>query len=110
MLLAGTLCAIPGFFGLHWVALMLAWDAVVLLLVVVDILSLPPAHSSRVTRTFLNYPVLGRETRVEIAVEHGANTVLRVRVFDDLHPALAQTPPAGTITSFLAIQRASPSR
>ncbi len=100
LLLAGLFCAIPGFFGLHWLALMLAWDAVVLLLVVVDILSLPPAHSFRVTRTFLDSPVLGRETRVEIAVEHRANAVLRVRVSDDLHPALAQTPPAGTMNVF----------
>ncbi len=44
--------------------------------------------------------MLGRETRVEIAVEHGANAVLRVRVFDDLHPALAQMPTSGTISAF----------
>ncbi len=50
LFLAGLLCAIPGFFGLHWLALMLAWDAVVLILVLSDILSLPPAHSLRVTR------------------------------------------------------------
>src|SRR5581483_300983 len=48
LFLAGLLCAIPGFFGLRWLALMLAWDAAVLLLVVLEILSLPPAHSFRV--------------------------------------------------------------
>ena len=100
LLLAGLLCAISGFFGLHWLALMLAWDGVVLLLVVLDILSLPPAHSLRVTRTFVDSPVLGRETRIELAVEHDANAVLRVQVADDLHPALAQLPPSATLSVF----------
>jgi uncharacterized protein (DUF58 family) len=100
LFVAGLLCAIPGFFSLHWLALMLAWDAVVLLLLVADILSLPPAHSFRVTRTFVDSPVLGRETRYELAVEHGADSAFQVRVLDDLHPALAQTPPAGGINVF----------
>jgi uncharacterized protein (DUF58 family) len=100
LLLAGLLCAIPGFFGLHWLVLMLAWDAFVLLLVLTDILSLPPAHFLRVTRTFLDSPVLGRDTRVELAVEHAANAALHVNVADDLHPALALLPPSGTLSVF----------
>ena len=96
LLLAGILFAIPGFFGLRWLALMLAWDAMVVVLLVVDILSLPPAHSFRVTRSFLDSPVLGRETRIEVAVEHLSHVVIRVSVADDLHPALAMTPPVGT--------------
>ena len=100
LFLAGLLCAIPGFFGLHWHLLMLAWDGLVLLLVVSDILSLPPAHSLRVTRTFLDSPVLGRETRIELAVEHGVNRILQVRIADDLHPAIAQVPPSGALTVF----------
>ncbi|HEY1757817.1 MAG TPA: DUF58 domain-containing protein [Bryobacteraceae bacterium] len=100
LLLAGLLCAIPGFFGLHWLLLMLAWDAVVLLLVFADILSLPRAQSLRVTRTLIDSPVLGRETRIELAVEHTTNSVLQVHCADDLHPALAQLPPSGTLTVF----------
>ncbi len=100
LFLAGLLCTIPGFFGLHWLFLMLAWDAVVLLLVLSDILSLPPAHSLRVTRAFLDSPVLGRETRVELSVEHAADAVLQVHVADDLHPALASLPPSGTVAVF----------
>ena len=97
---AGLLCAIPGFFGLHWLALMLVWDAVVLILVLTDILSLPPAHFLRATRTFIDSPVLGRETRIEIAVEHSTNVILQVHIADDLHPALAQLPPSGTLSVF----------
>jgi uncharacterized protein (DUF58 family) len=100
LLLAGLLCAIPGFFGLHWLLLMLAWDAVVLLLVFADILSLPRAQSLCVTRTLIDSPVLGRETRIELAVEHTTNSVLQVHCADDLHPALAQLPPSGTLTVF----------
>jgi uncharacterized protein (DUF58 family) len=100
LFLAGLLCAIPGFLGLHWLLLMLAWDAVVLLLVLTDILSLPPAHSLRVTRTFIDSPVLGRETGIELAVEHATNSVLQVHFADDLHPALAQLPPTGALTVF----------
>jgi len=100
LFLAGLLLAIPGFFGLHWLLLMLAWDLVVLVLLIVDILSLPQAHSFRVTRTFLDSPVLGRETHIELAIEHNASAVLQVRVFDDLHPALAQIPPSGALNVF----------
>src|ERR1700691_2879126 len=100
LFLAGLLCAIPGFLGLHWLLLMLAWDAVVLLLVLTDILSLPPAHSLRVTRTFIDSPVLGRETRIELAVEHATNSVLQVHLADDLHPALALLPPSGSLTVY----------
>jgi uncharacterized protein (DUF58 family) len=100
LFLAGLLCTIPGFFGLHWLALMLVWDAVVLLLVLTDILSLPPAHFLRATRTFIDSPVLSRETRIQLAVEHSTNAILQVHVADDLHPALAQLPPSGTLSVF----------
>src|SRR5580698_41228 len=73
---AGLLWAIPGFFGLHWLPLMLSWDALVAALIVADALALPPARAFHVTRTFLDSPVLGRETSVEIAILHTAPGVL----------------------------------
>ena len=100
LLLAGLLCTVPGFFGLHWLPLMLAWDALVLLLVLFDLSSLPAPQSLRVTRSFLDSPVLGRETRIELAVEHATNSILQVHIADDLHPALAQLPPSGTLTVY----------
>ena len=63
-------------------------------------MSLPPAHFLRVTRTFIDSPVLGRETRIELALEHSTNSILQVHLADDLHPALAQLPPAGDLTVF----------
>jgi uncharacterized protein (DUF58 family) len=100
LLAAGLLCAIPGFFGLHWVVLMLAWDSLVLALVLADALMTPPARALRVTRSFLDSPVLGRETRIDVEVLHAANRLLRVHVADDLHPAIAQLPPSGWLTAF----------
>jgi uncharacterized protein (DUF58 family) len=100
LFLAALLCTIPGFFGLHWLALMLVWDALVLLLVLFDLSSLPPPHALRITRAFIDSPVLGRETRIELAVEHATSSVLQVHLADDLHPALAQLPPSGSLTVF----------
>ena len=100
LFLAGLLCTIPGFFGLHWLALMLVWDALVLLLVLFDLSSLPPPSALRITRAFIDSPVLGRETRIELAVEHATSSVLQVHLADDLHPALALLPPSGSLTVF----------
>lgn len=94
---AGILAAAPGFFGLHWVAPLLAWDGLVAALIAADATTLPPARALAVTRKFLDSPVLGRETRVEVEVLHAANRLLRVQVGDDLHPALAQMPLMGWV-------------
>src|SRR5580700_9332440 len=69
LLLAGLLCTIPGFFGLQWLAL---------LLVLFDLSSLPPPHALRITRAFIDSPVLGRETRMELVVEHATHSILQV--------------------------------
>lgn len=97
---SGLLFAIPGFFRLHWMPLMLGWDALVAILVLIDALTLPRPIALRVTRTFLDSPVVGRDTRIELTVEHAASAALRIRIADDLHPALAQLPPSGVLTAF----------
>ena len=100
LFLGGLLCTVPGFFGLHWLVLMLVWDALVLLLILFDLSSLPPPSALRLTRAFIDSPVLGRATRIEIAVEHATSSVLQVHLADDLHPALAQLPPSGSLTVY----------
>lgn len=97
---AGALWSIPGFFGLRWLGPMLAWDGLVIALVLVDAAMLPPARALHATRTFLDSPVLGRATRMEVQVVHATSRLLRVHVADDLHPALAQVPPSGWVTAF----------
>ncbi|HEX4005091.1 MAG TPA: DUF58 domain-containing protein [Acidobacteriaceae bacterium] len=100
LLAAGLLWAIPGFFGRHWLPFMVGWDALVAALVVVEAISLPPASAFRVTRTFLDSPVLGEETHLEIEILHAAAGPLQIHVADDLHPALAQLPPGGRVLAF----------
>ncbi|HTV83682.1 MAG TPA: DUF58 domain-containing protein [Acidobacteriaceae bacterium] len=100
LLAAGLVWAIPGFFGLHWVLLMLVWDGLMVALVIADVLTVPRPGALRVTRTFIDSPVLGRETRLEVEVLHATNRLLRVQVADDLDPALAQFPPSGWLTAF----------
>ncbi|MGA8111542.1 MAG: DUF58 domain-containing protein [Acidobacteriaceae bacterium] len=100
LLLAGLLSAIPGFLGLPWLPLMLAWDGAILILVCFDITTLPASGDLRVTRAFVDSPVLGRETRIEVTLEHACRDVVHLHIADDLHPAIAQLPPAGDLTAF----------
>ena len=50
LLVAGCLLAIPGFFHPHWIWAMLAWDALVLILAILDATLLPAPGSITVER------------------------------------------------------------
>ena len=100
LLSVGLLWTIPGFFGLRWLWLMIGWDLLVLALACFDVTRFPRPRALCVTRTFLDSPVLGRETRLEIAVEHAGDGILQIHIADDLHPALAQLPPSGSLSVF----------
>jgi uncharacterized protein (DUF58 family) len=89
---AGLLLAIPAFWQPRRIGFMLAWDALLAVLCVVDAVRLPRPESLTVTRTFLDSPQLGEPTRVEVAVRMDAETVIDLRVVDDLHPALVKRP------------------
>ncbi len=106
LLAAGVLFAVLGFFGLRWLAPMLVWDSAVIAVACADMFSLPAPSALRVTRMFIDSPVLGRATRLELELEQTAKRLLRVHVFDDLHPALAQLPPSG----WLAVYPREPAR
>ena len=97
---AGMLWALPGFYRLRWVPFLLAWDTLLIALVIADAIAVPPSKALRVTRTFLDSPVLGRETRIELEILQAANSALFLHLADDLHPALAQSPPSGWLTAF----------
>jgi len=84
----GLLLAIPAFFHPGRIGFMLAWDVLLAALVLIDVLWLPRPEAFTVTRSFLDSPQLGQATRVELAVLQESDTVLDVRLIDDLHPAL----------------------
>lgn len=79
---------------------MLAWDGLLLLLCVLEAVRLPRPEALSVRRSFLDSPQLGEPTRVEVAVRIEADTVLDVRLLDDLHPALVARPEMLRVEAF----------
>jgi len=100
LLVAGCLLAVPGFFRPHWVWAMVAWDALVVLLAIFDLMQLPSPSSITVARRFEDSPVLGEATNIEIEIIQDSNQILDVRVSDALHPALAPMPPSGQVRAY----------
>ncbi|MGA7318707.1 MAG: DUF58 domain-containing protein [Silvibacterium sp.] len=92
LLVAGCLLALPGFFHPSWIWAMLAWDALVLLLAILDAALLPAPDKISVERRFDNSPVLGEETGIRVEITQSSNQILEVRIIDALHPALEAMP------------------
>jgi uncharacterized protein (DUF58 family) len=97
---AGLVLAIPAFWQPRRIGFMFAWDALLLVLCVVDAARLPRPELLTVRRTFLDSPQLGEPTRMQIAVRMDADTVIDARVVDDLHPALIAKPEVQRIEVF----------
>ncbi|HSU19042.1 MAG TPA: DUF58 domain-containing protein [Acidobacteriaceae bacterium] len=97
---AGLLLAIPAFWHPRAIGFMLAWDALLLVLCVVDAVRLPRPEALTLRRTFLDSPQLGEPTRIEIGVRMDADAVLDARIVDDLHPALIAKPEAQHVEIF----------
>jgi uncharacterized protein (DUF58 family) len=96
----GLLLAIPAFFYASRIGFMFAWDVLLAALVLIDVLWLPRPEMFTVTRRFLDSPQLGTPTRIELGLRHEADTVLDVRVVDDLHPALVAAPAVQRVEAF----------
>ena len=97
---AGLLLAIPAFWQPRRIGFMLAWDALLAVLCVVDAVRLPRPESLTVRRTFLDSPQLGEPTRLEIGMRMDADAVIDARVVDDLHPALIAKPEVQRVEVF----------
>jgi uncharacterized protein (DUF58 family) len=97
---AGLLLAIPAFWHPKEIGFMLAWDALLAVLCVIDAERLPRPEGLTVKRTFLDSPQLGTPTRVEVGIRMDADTVVEVRVVDDLHPSLVARPEVQRVEVF----------
>ena len=100
LLVAGCLLTIPGFFHPRWVFAMLAWDALVLLLAVMDTARLPAPGTIEVERRFDNSPILGEPTQVTLEVTQNSNAILDIRITDALHPSLDPMPATHRVLAY----------
>ena len=100
LLAVGLVFALPGFFRATWGYGMLAWDALVLLAVILDGLRLPTAHEITIERSWSNAPALDSETEIQLAVEHSAETILECHLVDDLPDALVAAPATRNLRAF----------
>jgi uncharacterized protein (DUF58 family) len=96
----GLLMAVPAFFHAGRIGFMWGWDVLLAALVLIDIVWLPRPELFTVTRTFLDSPQLGQSTRVELSVRQQGDSVLDVRLIDDLHPALVAAPTLQRVEAF----------
>jgi uncharacterized protein (DUF58 family) len=99
-LAAGLVFALPGFFRATWGYGMLAWDALVLLAVILDGLRLPAAPEMTIERSWSNVPALDSETEIELAVEHSGEMILECHLVDDLPDALVAAPATRNLRVF----------
>jgi uncharacterized protein (DUF58 family) len=97
---SGFLLAVPAFYHPRDIYFMLAWDGLLALAALVDAVLLPKPEAITVTRGFLDSPQLGEGTRVERAVKQESDSVLDVRLVDDLHPSLIGAPPTQRVEAF----------
>ncbi len=100
LLAAGLVFALPGFFRATWGYGMLAWDALVLLAVILDGLRLPAAQRITIERSWNNAPALDSETEIQLAVEHSGETILECHLIDDLPDALVAAPATRNLRVF----------
>jgi uncharacterized protein (DUF58 family) len=88
----GLFMAVPAFFHARQIYFMLGWDGLILALVLIDVSLLPRPAMFTVTRTFLDSPQIGQPTRIEVAVRQVSDSIVDVRLIDDLHPSLIAAP------------------
>jgi uncharacterized protein (DUF58 family) len=100
LLLAGFIGLIPGFWDGRLAYSMLAWDALVLFVSIIDGLRLPAPALLAAIRTWSNAPALDSETEIELAIENNGSLIIECRLLDDLPPALVSEPSTLRLTAF----------
>jgi uncharacterized protein (DUF58 family) len=92
LLLAGVLFAVPEFFHPHRLWMMLAWDGLIAVLIVIDLVGLPAPGQIAVTRRFVHSPAIGQETEIEVEVLQESRGIVTMQVTDELHASLIAMP------------------
>jgi uncharacterized protein (DUF58 family) len=100
LLVGGFVLAVPAFWQHRLIWVMVGWDALVLLLALVDATMLPAPRAIEVTRSFLDSPEIGQATRIELSVTQQSGVLLDMRLTDDLHPSLVAAPVTQRVQAF----------
>jgi uncharacterized protein (DUF58 family) len=106
LLLAGVLFLVPAFLIRSFAWGMVAWDVLLLLLILRDFFQLPSPGLLRIERTWLTIPSQGVDAEVEISLEQASGVLLHCRLIDDLPPAMAAVPSELKLTAFPNIRGA----
>jgi uncharacterized protein (DUF58 family) len=100
LLLAGVLFSAPEFFHPHRLWLMLAWDALIVALMVGDAIGLAAPGTITVTRRFLHSPAIGEEAEIEFEVLQESHGIVTMQVTDELHASLIAMPRPVTVVAY----------
>ncbi|HEV2618305.1 MAG TPA: DUF58 domain-containing protein, partial [Acidobacteriaceae bacterium] len=92
LFLAGALFLAPAFFRPRMAWGMAAWDAVILVMALLDAWSLPAPGKIAAERVWKAAPSLGNETEIEIGLTQEGDRQLRCVVTDDLTSAFTEAP------------------
>ena len=100
LLLLGFLGIVPGFWDARLAYSMLAWDALVLLIALLDGLRLPAPTELAATRSWSNAPALDSDTEIELTLENHGKLIVACRLTDDLPAALIEHPAVHRLTVY----------
>ena len=100
LLLLGFLGIVPGFWDARLAYSMLAWDALVLLIALLDGLRLPAPAELAATRSWSNAPALDSDTEIELTLENHGKLIVACRLTDDLPAALIEHPAVHRLTVY----------
>ena len=106
LLAVGLLLALPGFFDARLGYGMLAWEAIVILAVLLDASRLPRPQEITLERAWNNAPSLDSETEIELSVEQQGRVVLECLLVDDLPEAFVVSPATHSVRAFPRLRAA----
>ena len=106
LLAVGLLLALPGFFDARLGYGMLAWEAIVILAVLLDASRLPRPQEITLERAWNNAPSLDSETEIELSVEQQGRVVLECCLVDDLPEAFVVSPATHSVRAFPRLRAA----
>jgi uncharacterized protein (DUF58 family) len=99
LLFVGLVWLGPAFFDSRFIYAMLAWDAFVVLLWIVDLVQMPRASRLSVKRSWHSPAALSIESEITLTVENSSGRTIRATLIDNVPPQLRSEPPTLTLSA-----------